>query len=560
MKKQTMNLYDMKLKTLFSILAILFVFLLMSGTAFAADPIQISTFEQLMAIDDSVESLSKDYILMNDIDVQNSTLFKPIGSYSYTIITDEYTGNPFTGTFNGNGYTISNITFSNNNSTTVVGLFGGTERASISNLSLENISLTGQYDVGGLVGRANNTKIMNCSVINSDICLISGRGRVGGLVGYLQNSNVSDSYAISNAEGKDSSSCFVGAINNSIVSNSYAVGNAKGENFVGGFAGSMWDSSSIFNSYGASNAEGKNSVGGFIGVMWDSSSILNSYATGNAIIKATGNETSSTIDTPIITITNNETKSAIGSVADPAEVMPVVYFGGFAGSMHNNSSISQSYAVGNAEGKESVGGFVGGMSESSKVSESYATGNATGSNNVGGFVGDMNNSSISNSYAIGNAEGKDYVGGFSGEISNATVSYCYSIGNSKTTGDGNNIGGFAGYQKSSTIISCFSPTEAGHDNGLSIVKPDVDLKKKETFEATYPILPSANPTAFSKSWNISSSSDSYSTWYVDEDNDYPKLLWNSSSPLHVGLVEIFILIIISLLIFCVIAYIVFFKK
>jgi len=549
MKKKVMNV-GMKLKFLFSILAILFVFLLMCGTAFAANPIQISTFEQLMAIDDSVENLSKDYILMNDIDVQNSTLFKPIGSYSYTMITDEYTGNPFTGTFNGNGYTISNVTFSNNNTMTA-GLFGGVERASISNLSLENISLTGQYDVGGLIGRANHTKIMNCSIVNSDICLISGKGRVGGLVGRLHNSNVSNSYAISNVEGKDSVGCFVGAIDNSIVSGSYATGNVDGENGVGSFAGTMWDSSSIFDSYATGNVIGSYIVGGFVGGMWDSSSIFDSYATSSAIIKSIGNETSDTIDTPIITLTNNETKSTIVNPADSAGIMPDIYVGGFAGYVHNNSSISRSYAIGNAEGTSYVGGFIGGMSESSMISESYATGNATGSNNVGGFVGGMNNSSISNSYAAGNAIGSNNIGGFAGGISDAAVSYCYSIGNSKAISDGNNIGGFAGYQKNSKIMSCFSPTKAGHDNGLSIVKPDADLKKKETFEATYSILP-ANPTDFSKPWNISSSSDSSSIWYVDENNDYPKLLWNSSSSLHVGLVEISILIIISLLIFVVI--------
>ena len=540
MKKQTTNLYDMKLKALFSTSAILFVFLLMSGTAFAADPIQISTFEQLMAIDNSIENLSKDYILMNDIDVQNSTLFKPIGSnFDYTTM-GEHKENPFTGTFNGNGYTISNITILDN-TMTGVGLFGSTEGASISNLSLKNINLTGQHNVGGLVGMANTTSIMNCSVVNSDACLISGNGCVGGFVGVVGNSIVSDSYATSAIIGYSSVGGFVGAINNSTVfdsyatgnvegvnsvggfvgliilssvSESYATGNIEGKNDVGGFVGGMWDSSSVSDSYAIGNAEGKEYVGGFVGSMQHSSSIFNSYAIGNAIIKAT-----------------NETKSAIGNAGDLAVIKPTdICFGGFAGYMHNNSSISKSYATGNAEGKESIGGFVGGMSESSMVSESYATGNATGSNNVGGFVGNMSSSSIS---------------------------YCYAIGNSKA--DGNNIGGFAGYQKSSTIISCFSPTEAGHDNGLGIVKPATDLKKKATFTAIYPIIP-ANLVTFSKPWSISSSLDSNSTWYVDENNDYPKLLWNSSSPPRMGLIEISILIIIGLLIFSVVTYIVFFKK
>ena len=94
----------------------------------------------------------------------------------------------------------------------------------------------------------------------------------------------------------------------------------------------------------------------------------------------------------------------------------------------------------------------------------------------------------------------------------------------------------------------------------SIVKPDADLKKKETFEATYPIIPTPNPAVFSKPWSISSSSDSTSTWYVDENNDYPKLLWNSSSSSRVSLIEISILIVIGFLISGVVTYFVFFKK
>jgi|GEM_PF-4431234 The GLUG motif. len=459
----------MKFKSLFSISIILFIFLLMSGTAFAANPIQISTFEQLMSIDDSVENLSKDYILMNDIDVQNSTLFKPIGFYSYNTITREHTGDPFTGTFNGNGYTISNITFSNitfsNNNTMTIGLFGGTEGASISNLSLKNINFTGQWNVGGLVGMANTTSITNCSVVNSNTCLISGNGRVGGFVGYLQNSNISDSYATSTVIGEISVGGFIGSANNSLVSYSYATGNVESESFVGGFAGYIHNNSSISKS----------------------------YATGNVTIKAIENETKNAID--------NETKNAIGNVADVADTpLSDTYFGGFVGFMTNNSSISKSYAIGNVKGAHSVGGFAGGMYGSAVVSESYATGNADGIDSIGGFVGNMWSSS---------------------------VSYCYAIGNSKK--EGYHVGGFAGDIRSSSVISCFSPTEAGRDNGLSIVKLDADLKKKKTFDITYPIIPLSNPATFSKPWSISSSPYSNATWYIDENNDYPKLLWNDSS-------------------------------
>ncbi len=58
---------------------------------------------------------------------------------------------PFTGTFNGNNYTISNL-FISLPSTNDVGLFGETSGATIENVGLVNANITGQNHVGGLLG------------------------------------------------------------------------------------------------------------------------------------------------------------------------------------------------------------------------------------------------------------------------------------------------------------------------------------------------------------------------------------------------------------------------
>ncbi len=68
--------------------------------------------------------------------------FTPIGNSS----------TPFTGTFNGNSYTISNL-FINLPTTNGVGLFGYTSGATIENVGLINVNVTGGENwVGSLVG------------------------------------------------------------------------------------------------------------------------------------------------------------------------------------------------------------------------------------------------------------------------------------------------------------------------------------------------------------------------------------------------------------------------
>ena len=144
----------MKYKILFSVLVILFVFLLASGTAFAV-PVEIRTTDDLMKIDDSATNLSLDYILMNDIDFKGKT-FTPIGNPS----------SPFTGTFNGNDYTISNITF--NSTRYYVGLFGYASNAEFNDVVLKDVNVRGANFVGGLLGQGSNVSIKDCSIESSE--------------------------------------------------------------------------------------------------------------------------------------------------------------------------------------------------------------------------------------------------------------------------------------------------------------------------------------------------------------------------------------------------------
>src|SRR5574344_1343937 len=86
------------------------------------------------------------YVLQKDIDA-NGEIFSPIKS--------------FKGSFNGNGYTISNLTITAPKDSSVVGLFCTTQNATIKNLKLLNVNLATSHNssfliskVGFLVGDA----------------------------------------------------------------------------------------------------------------------------------------------------------------------------------------------------------------------------------------------------------------------------------------------------------------------------------------------------------------------------------------------------------------------
>ncbi len=279
---------------------------------------------------------------------------------------------PFTGTFNGNNYTISDL-FINLPLTNYVGLFGYTYGATIENVGLLNANITGQNNVGALVGYNNNSNIDNSYATGS----VSGSNDVGGLVGNNIGS-IANSYAAGSVSGSGSQVGGLAGNNIGSIANSYATGSVCGANYVGGLVGVNQYTSSIDNSYATGNVSGSSYVGGLVGSNWAGSSIDNSYATG--------------------------------SVSGSSD-----FVGGLVGENNNSSSIDNSYATGNVSGIGSVGGLVG-YNNYSSISNSYATGSVSGTDYVGGLVGEIYDGRIDNSYATGSVSGSSRVGGLIGGV------------------------------------------------------------------------------------------------------------------------------------------------
>ncbi len=168
---------------------------------------------------------------------------------------------PFTGTFNGAGHTISNLTISLS-STNYVGLFGKTgSGARIKNVSLVGANISGNGHVGGLVGlNSSGSSITNSYITGT----VTGQSDfVGGLVG-VNSGRITNNYITGTVTGQ---SDFVGGlvgVNHGTITNGYMTDTVIGQSTVGGLVGSN-TSGSISNSYAAKVVTGQSSVGGFVG-------------------------------------------------------------------------------------------------------------------------------------------------------------------------------------------------------------------------------------------------------------------------------------------------------
>ena len=127
----------------------------------------------------------------------------------------------FHATFNGNGYTISNLFI--NRTATYTGLFGFTGRPSNSHTRIEGVGLKNAYVKGGgttgaLVGR--NEKPVTASWVTG---AVRGANGVGGLIG-LNTSTVTASYSLASVTATNTVGGLIGQQENGSIIASYAGG------------------------------------------------------------------------------------------------------------------------------------------------------------------------------------------------------------------------------------------------------------------------------------------------------------------------------------------------
>ncbi|MCP9290805.1 BspA family leucine-rich repeat surface protein [Gracilimonas sediminicola] len=234
------------------------------GTGSEADPYQVATLQQLQALKDGP---SLHFVLNNDLDASATSTwnsgagFVPIGGDS-----------PFTGSFDGQGFVITGLTV-NRSTEDYAGLFAVIgDGGSVKNIGLEQLSITGGGNTGGLAGENNGT--ISGSYADGDV---DGSAIVGGLVG-LNNSSITQSYSAGTVDGTQDIGGLVGLHSLGTISESYSTSDATGTaNNVGGLIGFSYDN--VENSYATGSVSGDTNVGGFAG-NYNSGTVSNSYSTG----------------------------------------------------------------------------------------------------------------------------------------------------------------------------------------------------------------------------------------------------------------------------------------
>ena len=158
--------------------------------------IEIATVEELAAINDN---LSGSYVLTADIDLSGIE-WMPIGAYAPSGESEEEQEIPaadhaFTGTFDGQGHTISNLTI-NQPEGWALGLFGCVANADVGNFTLDNASVDAQLMGANVVGYAYCSTVHDIALMNGKVTAhsseMSGEGMYGGIVGAGMGSVISD--------------------------------------------------------------------------------------------------------------------------------------------------------------------------------------------------------------------------------------------------------------------------------------------------------------------------------------------------------------------------------
>ncbi len=238
----------------------------------------VMTIADLQWLSDHSDVWDEDWVLGADIDAatsaswNSSTGIDPIGN----------AGTHFTGSFDGQGFTISNVTIDRSGKDTL-GFFGYTDGAAITNLNLKDVIITGDYVLGGLIGYSNYSQIVNNTVSATLTGITSGNyGRVGGLIGSSNWSTVRYNRTTGTVTGNRYVGGVAGIAKESTVEMNYSLSIVSGVLFAGGLLGSS-EGTVVQNNFstGAIVVTDRD-VGGLIGYCTNST-INKNYAAGEVI-------------------------------------------------------------------------------------------------------------------------------------------------------------------------------------------------------------------------------------------------------------------------------------
>jgi len=356
-----------------------------TGTGSAEDPYRIYSGDELNRIGLMPCEWDKHFVLMADIDLR-----LPPGETLHRIGRED---RPFRGVFDGNGYLISNLSYTSER-VNFGGLFGYVDdpNAEIRNVTLVDpnvVATTWGEQIGGLVGYLGEGTVTDCQVLGGRV---SGGGSVGVLVGHNEAGTILRCQTNAVVEGWGPLGGLAGR-NNGMIRDSRADGRVRGSGSVGGLVG--WNGQGCIVNCAAAGAVtdtyGYAGAGGLVGS--NGGTVRNSYATGDVAGER---------------YVGGLTGGSSGTLRDcysTGAVAGVEYVGGLAG--HSLGVISHCFATGATRGDERVGGLVG-WGWSGGITESLWDVESTGqSTSVGGTGKTMAEMQVSSTFV---KAGWDFVG------------------------------------------------------------------------------------------------------------------------------------------------------
>lgn len=319
----------------------------LTGTPAAVQWVDIETVNDLLALAKATdaETLGRNYRLKADLDLKD-TPFGGIGSSEH----------PFTGVFDGQGHTISHVTI-NAPEGENVGFFNVIKGATIRDLKLVDVKITGKTNVGGLAGSAQvqldssdlSKNVANliggCSVSGT----VTGTKNVGGLVGlnggetdqhtlFSIASAIDKSTANVEVNGTEMTGGLVGK-NGGTITKSSSGGTVKGTTTTGGLVGDS--SGDIYDSHTSCTVAGSSYTGGFVG--YSDGTVKNCYSIGGV----SGTDYTGGFAGVISRAENVVSAGQVTIVGKPTQG----YNGGFAGKLYGMvAGLDNQITVKNASG------------------------------------------------------------------------------------------------------------------------------------------------------------------------------------------------------------------
>ncbi|MBT4761318.1 MAG: hypothetical protein HOO06_06440 [Bdellovibrionaceae bacterium] len=436
------------------------------GKGSAKKPYLICNIDQLQKMN---ENLSGFYELGKNIDATatsgwstgtSGTGFIPIGhcfdGYAYQCAdynSYAYNGdNGFTGSFDGNGYTVDQLFI--NRSRDTVGLFGlVNSQAVIMDFNLSNVNITGveagyHYigGAGGAIGFAQNSFIKNIFTSGT----VDGELATGGVVGRMQRAQAHSLSSTSTSTGSDGDvGGAVGFLDRSALLNSNTSGVVGGSaGTIGGLVGKL-QLSRMYDSQSTTAVTGAGAVGGAVGKLpYEYDMNLSWSRIKRVSVNSNVVGTSSGVG-GLVGLVDTYGHVDISDSFSQGTVSGVGKVGGLIGEFSGYNSYIYQGTVKNSFSTSTVdggGGLAGGLIGSvygdyyTAVDNTFAANSVTNvSAVVGGLVGErLGNGTFSNNhwYKSGGVAVDCYDGGNANCSQEMTLSNLYSATHAVYTGTG----------------------------------------------------------------------------------------------------------------------------